>query len=227
MTQPPTNDQARVYHVQRTTPSYPVTYALLGLNVAVYLAQTVLGPQVAERLGLSVDTFLAEPWRLLTSAFIHFGILHVGMNMLALVLLGRPLEMIFGRAKFAALYLIAALGGSAVTLLLTPDNANVLYGGASGAIFGLFGALVVLQVYKLIRAGNLFLILGLNLALSFMLPGIAWQAHLGGLIIGAGIAWALVRGLRRDTSTSTMWVEIGLITALVAAAVVARYTIMG
>ena len=187
-------------------------------------------PGFLENVVLTYTFTRTEPWRLITSAFVHFGILHMGLNMVALVLLGRPLEQVFGKVQYLVLYLTAALGGSALFLLFAQPMPNpyqeTAAGGASGAIFGLFGALVVLQRYGIVRAGNLIPVLGLNLALSFLLPNIGWQAHIGGLIIGAGVAWAFIRGRRRETTTPQMRLEVGLIVALVVATIIARYTLL-
>lgn len=219
----------QVYYVQRKKPVFIVTIVLMALNIVSWLAQMVV-PGYTDAMGLTHHLGRLEPWRLVTSGFIHFGILHIGLNMLALYLLGRPLEMIFGPVRYLVLYLVSLLGGSALTVLLQDDQVEPwmqpFYGGASGAIFGLFGALVVLQAFKMIHAGNLIPILGLNLALSFLLPGIGWQAHVGGLIIGAGVAWAYARRLKRETTDTTMWVEVGLIAALVVGVIIATYTVL-
>ena len=230
MTQPPpAAPQQQVYYVQRRKPSYPVTWVLLAINVVVFVAEyTVAG--FLDQVVLTYTATRTQPWRLITSAFVHFGIFHIVLNMFALYMLGRPLELVLGRVKYLTLYLLSALGGSALFLVfanpgLVPFQEPAA-GGASGAIFGLFGALVVLQRYRVINAGNLIPILAFNLALSFLIPGIGWQAHIGGLIIGAGVAWAFMRGLRRETSTRTMWTEVALIGALVAATIIAGYTLL-
>lgn len=231
MTQPPPPypPQQQVPQLQRSKPTYPVTWTLLGINVAFFIAIYTV-PGFLEDVVLTYTRTRTEPWRLITSAFVHFGIIHMGLNMVALVLLGRPLEQVFGKVQYLVLYLTAALGGSALFLLFAQPMPNpyaeTAAGGASGAIFGLFGALVVLQRYGVVRAGNLIPMLGLNLALSFLLPNIGWQAHIGGLIIGAGVAWALARGRRRETTTSQMWLEVAAIAALVVATIIARYTVL-
>lgn len=222
----------QVYYAQppaRKKPTQPVTWTLLGINVAFFIAIYTV-PGFLEDVVLTYSLTKTEPWRLITSAFVHFGILHMGLNMVALVLLGRPLEQVFGKVQYLVLYLASALGGSALFLLFTQAMPNpaleTAAGGASGAIFGMFGALVVLQRYGIVRAGNLIPILGLNLALSFLLPGISWEAHVGGLIIGAGVAWALIRGRKRETTTRQMWLEVGTIVVLVVATIIARYTVL-
>lgn len=213
----------QVYYVERKQPATPVTWALLVINVLAWMAGLVW-PRVPYDLALFPAMGLTEPWRLLSSSLVHFGIFHIGLNMLALWMLGRALETLFGPIRYLVLYLGAVLGGSALTLMwsaMTGQGLDAMFGGASGGIFGMFGALVVLQAYKMIQAGNLLPILGLNLAISFMLPGIGWQAHIGGLVVGAGIGWAIARRLRRETSDQTQWIEIGLILALTVGVVVA------
>ncbi|MGD7731505.1 rhomboid family intramembrane serine protease [Propionibacteriaceae bacterium G57] len=221
--------QGYIVRPQRPSLAHPVTYVLIALNVLSFLAELFV-PGYASSIVLTYTSAMYEPWRLLTSAFMHFSIFHIGLNMLALYMLGRPLEMILGAWKFIVLYFVSALGGSAVYLLFAQPELNPLNetqaGGASGAIFGLFGALVVMERYKLVRSGSLLPILAINLAISFLVPGIGWQAHIGGLILGAGTTWAFMRGMRKQTSIRTMWVEVVLIAALVVAAIVARYTIL-
>lgn len=240
MSQPPTSPHAgpggpaaagnrqQVYYLQRREPSYTVTWVLLGLCIAVFLGQLVV-PGVTDALGLDSRLTPTQPWRVITSAFIHLGFLHLAMNMLALVMLGRPLETVLGQVRYLVLYVVSALGGSALSLIywaVSGEQGPILAGGASGAIFGLFGALVVMQAYGIVRAGNLLPVLGINLALSFVLPGIAWQAHIGGLLVGAAITWAMVRTLRGDTSRSLGRIEVGLITAIVIGVIVASLVML-
>ena len=137
-----------------------------------------------------------EPWRFLTSGFAHGGLLHIAFNMYALWIMGQYLEPLLGRARFVALYLLSALGGSVGYLLLARprrrgsdrDRARAAPGGpavgASGAVFGLFGAFLVLQRRLGRSAAGMYVIIGINAVLGFVVPGIAWQAHLGGLLTG-------------------------------------------
>jgi len=126
----------------------------------------------------------SEPWRMITSAFLHStDILHIAFNMYALWILGSALEPAFGRLRFTALYLISAFAGSVGVLLLSPIDTPVV--GASGAVFGLFGALFVVQKKRGGDVRQIIVLLVINAALGFIIPNIAWQAHLGGLIAGA------------------------------------------
>ncbi len=139
-----------------------------------------------------------EPWRFLTSAFAHSPrqLLHIVFNMYALWIMGSYLEPMLGRARFAALYLITAFGGSVVYLLLafphTIDEINrrdfgaweTAAVGASGAVFGLFGAFLILQRRLGRSAATMYATIGINAVIGFVVPGIAWQAHLGGFLVG-------------------------------------------
>ncbi|HWB71714.1 MAG TPA: rhomboid family intramembrane serine protease, partial [Egibacteraceae bacterium] len=154
-------------------------------------------------------------YRLFTSAFLHAGLAHVLFNMWALYLFGPGLERDVGSAPFAALYLSSALAGGAAFYLW---GAPVPAVGASGAIFGLFGAWLAaaFRARHTVagRAGfqQLLMLLGINLALPLVVPGIAWQAHLGGLVAGAAIAlaWALP-GLRRPGGRSAVAAAVGIV----------------
>ena len=126
----------------------------------------------------------SEPWRMLTSAFLHStNIMHIAFNMYALWILGNALEPAFGRVRFLAVYLVSALAGSVGVLLISPIDTVVV--GASGAVFGLFGALFVVQKKRGGDLRQILVLLAINAAIGFVIPNIAWQAHLGGLIAGA------------------------------------------
>lgn len=132
----------------------------------------------------------SEPWRMVTSAFLHSSnIMHIAFNMYALWILGNALEPAFGRARYVALYLVSAFAGSVGVLLISPLDTVVV--GASGAVFGLFGALFVVQKKRGGDLRQIVVLLLINAAIGFIIPGIAWQAHLGGLIAGALCAVAI------------------------------------
>jgi len=128
-------------------------------------------------------------WQLVTSAFTQVDVLHIGFNMLALWILGPQLEAAIGRARFLALFLISALAGSAVVYWLSPAYQPTL--GASGAIFGLMGALLVLALKVRANPQQLLLWIGINIVFTFTGAHISWQGHLGGFVGGALVAAVL------------------------------------
>lgn len=172
-----------------------VTSALVAVLVAVFLLQLVAGPRVELRLGLQPLAVAAgEQYRLVTAAFLHGGLLHLAFNALALLSLGPQLEAALGRLRFAALYGLAALGGSVASYVFS--DPRILGVGASGAIYGVFGGLLVLARRLRYDMRGLAVLLGLNLALGFLVPSIDWRAHLGGLAVGAALTAALVAAPR-------------------------------
>jgi len=173
-----------------------VTYAIMALCVVVFVAEVLTGQLVASGSPI-VDALLyyppytaIQPWRMLTSLFVHGSILHILFNMYSLYVLGPELERLVGRGRFLALFLLSGLGGSVAVLLTSPNSAVI---GASGAIFGLFGAYFVINRHLGGNSRQLIIVIVINLVIGFLVPGIAWQAHVGGLLIGALVAFALVR----------------------------------
>ena len=170
-----------------------VTKALIAINVLVFLAEigTGSGATGAGSGGSVVDRFALDGpdvangdwWRLITSGFLHANILHLGMNMLILWLVGSPLEEMLGRGRYLLLYFVSLLAGSAGALLQAPLVQTV---GASGAIFGLFGALLVLEYFATgqIVGGQAFGLIVINLIFSFTFSNISWGGHIGGLVGG-------------------------------------------
>ncbi|MCW2791202.1 MAG: Rhomboid family protein [Nocardioides sp.] len=154
-------------------------------------------------------------WQLMTSAFTHVEIWHIGFNMLALWVLGPQLEIAIGRARFLALYLLSALSGSVLVYWLAPEGGSTL--GASGAIFGLMAALLVLAIKVGGNVQQLLLWIGINVAFTLFGRGISWQGHLGGFLGGGLIALVLFYAPR---ARRTAWQSAGL-GALAVALVVA------
>ncbi|MGD9619208.1 MAG: rhomboid family intramembrane serine protease [Mycolicibacterium sp.] len=181
-----------------TTPV--VTYVLIGINVAMFALQTAsTGMERAMALWPPAVAD-GELYRLLTSAFLHFGTAHIAFNMLALYFVGPPLEMALGRLRFSALYLLSAMGGSVLVYLLT---LNALTAGASGAVFGLFGATFVVGRRLSMDVRGVVAVIVLNLAFTFVIPlitsqNISWQGHIGGLVTGAAIAAAYAYAPRQQ-----------------------------
>jgi membrane associated rhomboid family serine protease len=155
-----------------------------------------------------------------TSVFTHVAIPHLALNMLTLWMVGGPLEQALGRLRYLALYLTSGLAGSAVGYLLMDPNSTAL--GASGAVFGLFGALLVLQRRLGQDLRPMLVLLALNLALPF-LPGtsIGWQAHIGGLVAGGVIGFAML-GAKGPRRTLVQYGSCALVLAVAVALTLLR-----
>jgi membrane associated rhomboid family serine protease len=175
-------------------PNTPVvTYALIAINVAMFVLQTASKDVDRQLVLWTPAVAYGELYRLLTSAFMHYGLPHILFNMWALYVVGPQLESWLGRTRFIALYVLSALGGSVLVYLLSPVNAATA--GASGAIFGLFGATFALARRLNIDVKWVVGLIVINLAFTFLAPAlgsqpISWQGHVGGLITGAAVGWA-------------------------------------
>jgi membrane associated rhomboid family serine protease len=174
-----------------------VTYGIIAVCIVMYALQWIIpGQTVYEQLAYN-NVFATpeygafEPWRMLTAAFLHSpdSVLHIVLNMYTLWIFGQALEPLLGRIRFLALYLISAIGGSVGYLLLNPvlvpGQGLVGVVGASGAIFGLFGAMLLVQRHRGGDTRQLWVLIAINGFIGFLIPQIAWQAHLGGLVTGA------------------------------------------
>ncbi|MBG6237611.1 membrane associated rhomboid family serine protease [Mycetocola sp. CAN_C7] len=182
-----------------------VTYTLIAVTAFVFLLQLIPGLNVIDYLlyaGVYSTPVAFEPWRMLTSVFVHSQsfIFHIALNMYSLWLFGQALEPMLGRARFLALYLISGFAGSLGVLFLTDGSTAVV--GASGAIFGLMGAFLVIQRKLGGNMNGLLVLVGINLVIGFI-PGInvAWQAHVGGLVGGAlvGLIYYETRHLKHKS----------------------------
>jgi membrane associated rhomboid family serine protease len=176
-----------------------VTRILVAVIVVVYVITIAQGNGLNEPGGsLFYKWALFGPsvhhgdwWRLITSAFLHGSLIHIAFNMLALWWLGAPVEMVLGRARFLGLYLVSGLAGAAGALVANPNAVTV---GASGAIFGLLGAGLILEWQATgSLAGNYLTLILINLAISFAVPGISIGGHVGGLIGGIAATLAFSR----------------------------------
>ena len=191
-----------------------VTYSLIGITALVYLLQWIPGLGVTNALFFSpvfMTEVFPEPWRALTSVFLHSTSLffHILLNMYTLWIFGRLLEPMLGRGRFLALYLISGLAGSIGVVVFAAPGSQVL--GASGAIFGLMGAFVVIQRRLGGNMTQLYILLAINLAIGFIPnANISWQAHLGGLIGGALVGLILLETRAR----ARLGVQIGLLIGL-------------
>lgn len=187
-----------------------VTWALMALCGLAFVAQRVPGLDVTFQYGFAGVVAAQEPWRFLTAAFLHSPswFFHILLNMYALYLIGPYLEDLFGRARFLSLYLVSAFGGSVGYLLLADPRQLTV--GASGAVFGLFGALAVVQRKMGRDFGQILVLIAINTVFGFIVPNIAWQAHLGGLVTGAAVA-AVLAYAPRERRTA---VQVGGLTAI-------------
>jgi membrane associated rhomboid family serine protease len=170
-----------------------ITYALIAINVVMFVLQTVSADVQSELVLRSPAVADGDLYRLVTSAFMHYGVMHLLFNMWALYVVGPPLEVWLGRLRFSALYVLSALGGSVLVYLLSSLNAATA--GASGAIFGLFGAAFVVGKRLNLDVGWVIGLIVINLAFTFVIPllssqNISWQGHIGGLVTGAVVAAA-------------------------------------
>jgi len=175
-----------------------VTKSLIAVNVAIYLIGAVQGAGINNPGGtLYAKLWLFGPevangdwWRLITTMFLHANLIHIGFNMLALWWFGAPVEQYLGRVRFLALYFVAGLAGSAGALVQTPGVTV----GASGAIFGVLGAMMILEWQATGRlGGNAMTLIVINLALSFAIANISIGGHIGGLIGGILATLAFAR----------------------------------
>lgn len=203
-----------------------VVPVLIAVNVAVFVLTVINAGSVSENSSGSLfDAAALSPvqvagggwWRLLTSGFLHIGPLHLLFNMIALWFIGRDIELALGRLRFSVLYAVSLLGGSAAVMVLGSPGGVVA--GASGAIFGLMGALVVLLRRMRLPMTQALVIIGLNVVLSLTIPGISLLGHLGGLVTGAVVAAGMVHGPARSRPAAGLAVAAGVVVILIVAIV--------
>jgi membrane associated rhomboid family serine protease len=220
----------------RVTTDARVTWTLVALNIACYIVElaypnVINDGELIGKFGPVYGVADGQWYRLITSAFLHeplgtgFGILHIAFNMWALIVVGPPLERALGRLRFLAVYLVSALGGSVLFYLIGPVNTAAY--GASGAIFGLFGAFFVMA--RRLRADPrpiVFLIV-LNLAIGFLVPGIGWQAHVGGLIAGSALTAAYAYAPRPNRTLIQLAATVGVVALIIVGMVVRDYQLVG
>ncbi len=234
----------------RPTKVGSTSIGLIAVNVAVWVAVLVTGGGASRLVDLlalrpnglcvtgqggfevsaarcdGVGTFLpgvvdGALWQVLTSGFTHVQVLHIAFNMFALYVLGPQLEAALGRARFLALYFLSLLAGSAVVLWFAGEYQATL--GASGAVYGLVAALFVLARKVGGDVRQLGFLIAVNVVITFAVPGISWQGHLGGFVGGLLVALVLVYSPRGPRRTAYQLGGLALITLVVLAALVARY----
>lgn len=239
--------------VRAQAPTPVVTYVLIALNVLVFAITAIQAQSLMDNGGGVVNRFtgvatfdsslfgamVLEPlavaqgeWvRVLGSGFLHFGLLHLAVNMFALWVLGRDTEMVLGRSRYLAVYLVSLLGGSASALAF--ESLGAFTAGASGAIFGIMGAQAVLLVRMRRSAGPVLAVIGLNVVISLTVPGISLWGHLGGLVAGAAATAALVyapTGQRTPADIARArqlgWAGVAAVAVLVVGAVALRVVVL-
>ncbi|WP_243228404.1 rhomboid family intramembrane serine protease [Microbacterium sp. CIAB417] len=200
-----------------------VTYAIMAVTAFIWLLTLIpgIGESIQQALLFNaiylypdLNGGIFQPWRVLTAALVHSSsIFHIGFNMLSLWIIGRTLEPMLGRWRFLTLYVLGAVGGSVAVACIDPLQSVV---GASGAVFGLFGALIIIGRHLGANITGILVIIGLNLVMGFVLPGIAWQAHIGGAIVGLLVALIFTRTKRRDQRLWQILWLVALALAMVA-----------
>lgn len=198
-----------------------VTYGLIGLTVAIFGVQLLVGiGTVAEDYGMWPFGIVlyGQWWRLLTAAFLHGSILHIAFNMYVLFALGPTLERVLGHGRFVVLYVVAALGGSVASYTFSdPRTVSV---GASGAIFGLMGALLVAGRRLKWDVRQVLILLAVNVVIGFISPDVDWRAHFGGLAVGALVAAVFVWTPTPFRSARVLWQSLGVLAILIGLVVV-------
>jgi membrane associated rhomboid family serine protease len=174
----------------------PVTGAIIAACIVLYVASSSDPPLLDQAADFGALVHQGQWWRLFTAIFFHVDFLHIALNMVALWVIGRIVEPVLGTWRYIALFLLSGLGGSVGSYVLSsPFSGSV---GASGAIFGLFGAYFVLARRAAADTTGIVVLIAINLVFSFTVSGISWQGHVGGLVTGLVLAggFGLGRGWR-------------------------------
>jgi membrane associated rhomboid family serine protease len=199
-----------------------VTQTLIGINVAVFVLELLFGGTLngvgswIYENGVLYGPAVADGdwWRLITAPFLHYGILHLGLNMLVLWFIGPPLEDYFGHGRYLLVYVVSGLAGSAGALIWSP---NALTVGASGAIWGIMGAALVLEGRRIyVFGGQAMGLVVFNLLITFLIPGVSIGGHIGGLV-GGGLCALAFSSLRRSPALATLTIAaVGAVSVAVA-----------
>ena len=214
-----------------------VTYTLIAVNVLFFLWSARAAGSLTDNdrsqsffdLALTPYTLPLDRWyAVLSSGFLHFGPLHLLLNMHCLYALGVTAEQVLGRVRYSVVYFASLLGGSAAVLV---DNPHAISAGASGAIFGLMGAVLVLVLRLRMNPMSVLAVIVVNLVISVTIPGISLWAHLGGLIVGAAATAAivylplLVPARRRTPATVSRvgWAGLTVVAMAVLAVIAVRF----
>jgi membrane associated rhomboid family serine protease len=193
-----------------------VTLGLVSLNLAIWLLQIYPGSNLTSQLAFVPLSVYTEPWRMITAGFAHSesNPLHVLLNMYSLYIFGSILEPMLGRLRFLAVWLISVFGSSvAVMYLNTPDTWVI---GASGGVFGLMAAYFVVLRAVGERSQRLLGLIAINLVFGFIMPGVSWQAHLGGLFAGGAMTAVYANTRNRNQRSTQLIGAIGVVLVFVA-----------
>jgi len=196
-----------------------VTISLIMINLVIWLLQVIPGSTVTSTLFYAPLLTVIEPWRMITAGFVHSpdSFWHILLNAYSIYIFGRVIEPMLGPVRFLVLYLVSIFGGSAMVLWLGEPVVPVV--GASGAFFGLMGAYLIMLRAIGDNSGLLVGLIAVNLAFGFLVPGISWQGHLGGLL--AGMAVTAVYARTRYKSGFSQKIQVLGVIGLIALATVA------
>jgi len=201
-----------------------VTISLIMINLVIWLVQVIPGSTLTSTLFYAPLLTVLEPWRMLTAGFVHSpdSFWHILINIYSIYIFGRVIEPMLGPSRFLVLYLISIFGGSAAVLWLSEPVVPVV--GASGAFFGLMGAYLVMLRAIGDNSGLLVGLIAVNLAFGFIVPGISWQGHLGGLLAGMAVTGVYANTRYKSGLAQKIQVlgVIGLIVLITVAGVIFR-----
>jgi membrane associated rhomboid family serine protease len=204
-----------------------VTMVLIGINLAFFVVTALqarsamnLAPSPLYLQGSLIPAEVAsgDYWRLLTAGFLHANLIHIATNMVSLYVLGLPLERILGRGRFLLIYALSLLGSSVSVLLFSGPFVPTI--GASGAIYGLMGALLVTFKRLGYDLKQLLIVVAINVYITFQFPGISWQGHLGGLVVGAIVGAAMVYPPQQSRRQWQWGTAIGVVVVLAALVII-------
>jgi membrane associated rhomboid family serine protease len=215
-----------------------VTWCLIGLNIILYLVQLAHSNLATDwemlggfqyRSGQVIGVASGQWYRMITSAFLpgtgSLGILDIAFNMWALLIVGPAMERVLGPVRYLAVYLVSAIGGSVLYYLLVAPYQPAL--GASGAIFGLFGAWFVLSRRLGLDSRQVVFLIVINLGISFALPFIAWQAHVGGLVAGGLLTAAYAYAPRQNRTVIQITATVAMLGLFVIGVVIRNHQLLG
>jgi membrane associated rhomboid family serine protease len=201
-----------------------ITVSLIMINLVIWLLQVIPGSTLTSTMFYAPLLTVLEPWRMLTAGFVHSpdGVWHILINIYSIYIFGRVIEPMLGPSRFLALYLMSIFGGSAAVLWLSEPVVPVV--GASGAFFGLMGAYLVMLRAIGDNSGLLVGLIAVNLAFGFIVPGISWQGHLGGLLAGMAVTGVYANTRYKSGLTQKIQVlgVVGLIALITVAGVIFR-----